>query len=102
MSNQTIGSNWPLASDSDAASLPKRIRTGGLVITLAGLALIISMADFLQYNFGDQLVERGLTLEQVNVTKEQARAFNKDLVNYISHLHIAIAGYGMGVGIRGN
>jgi hypothetical protein len=60
---------------------------------------IISMIHFLFYNFGDHLTERGISLNEVSVTKAQVRVFNEDLVNYISHLHIAIAGYGMATGL---
>jgi hypothetical protein len=60
---------------------------------------IISNIHFLFVNFSDQFLERGISLEQVGVTKAQIRAFNPDLVNYVSHLHIAIAGYGMALGL---
>ena len=36
--------------------------------------------NFLLVNFSDQFLERGISLEQVGVTKVQIRAFNPDLV----------------------
>ena len=33
------------------------------------------------------------------MTKTQVREFSPELANYISHLHIAIAGYGMAIGL---
>lgn len=68
------------------------------MIAVLGVLQILSMMHFLVHNFGDQLTERGITLEEVGVTKMQVQAFSQDLVNYISHLHIAIAGYGMATG----
>ncbi len=78
---------------------PPRIWRGARLIALLGLVQVLSMVHFLYFNFGEQLTERGITLNEVGVTKAQLRAFNEDLLNYISHLHIAIAGYGMATGL---
>lgn len=75
------------------------IRRGAQLIALVGLVQVISSIHFLFVNFSDQFLERGISLEQVGVTKAQIRAFNPDLLNYISHLHIAIAGFGMALGL---
>lgn len=79
--------------------MPPRIRRAAQLIALLGVLQVLSMIHFAIYNFGDQLTERGITLNEVGVTKAQVQAFNADLVNYISHLHIAIAGYGMATGL---
>ncbi len=84
---------------TDASATLSRIRWGARLIALVGVVQIISNIHFLFVNFSDQFLERGISLEQVGVTKAQIRAFNPDLVNYISHLHIAIAGYGMALGL---
>ena len=76
-----------------------RIRRGARLIAFLGIVQIISSIHFLFVNFSEQFLERGIALEQVGVTKAQIRAFNEDLLDYISHLHIAIAGYGMAVGL---
>ena len=76
-----------------------RIRRGAWVIAVVGMLQIGSNIIFLFANFSEKFLERGITLEQVGVTKAQIRAFNPDLVNYVSHLHIAIAGYGMALGL---
>lgn len=78
---------------------PARIRIGARLIALLAILQILSMTHFLYFNFGEQLTERGISLNEVGVTKAQLRAFNEDLLNYISHLHIAIAGYGMATGL---
>jgi hypothetical protein len=84
---------------TDASETLPRIRRGARLMALVGTVQIISSIHFLFVNFSDQFLERGLSLEQVGVTKAQIRAFNPDLVNYVSHLHIAIAGYGMALGL---
>ena len=76
-----------------------RVRRGARLIALVGLVQIVNNINFLFRNFGDQFLERGITLNEVGVTKAQIGAFNADLLNYISHLHIAIAGYGMAMGL---
>ena len=76
-----------------------RIRRGARLIALVGIMQIVSNIHFLFVNFSDQFLERGISVEQVGVTKAQIRAFSPDLVNYVSHLHIAIAGYGMALGL---
>lgn len=83
----------------DSDQTPPRIRRAAQLIALLGVLQILSMIHFFYYNFGDQLTERGITLDEVGVTKAQVRVFNEDLVNYISHLHIAVAGYGMATGL---
>ena len=83
----------------DSDGMPPRIRRAAQLIALLGILQILSMIHFLYFNFGDQLTERGISLNEVGVTKAQVRAFNEDLLNYISHLHIAIAGYGMATGL---
>jgi len=85
------------ARDPDV--MPPRIRRAAQFIALLGVLQILSMVHFFIYNFGDQITERGVALSEVGVTKAQVQAFSEDLVNYISHLHIAIAGYGMATGL---
>jgi hypothetical protein len=83
----------------EAREMPPRIRRAAQLIAFLGVLQILSMIHFFFYNFGDQLTERGISLNEVGVTKAQVRGFSEDLVNYISHLHIAIAGYGMATGL---
>lgn len=84
---------------TQASETLPRVRRGARLIALVGIVQIMSNIHFLFVNFGEQFLERGISLEQVGVTKAQIHAFNPDLVNYISHLHIAIAGYGMALGL---
>jgi hypothetical protein len=46
-----------------------RVRRGARVIALVGMVQIISNIHFLFVNFSDQFLERGISLEQVGVTK---------------------------------
>ena len=87
-----------VADSRELHAVPARARWAARAIVLLGLAQVASMIHFLFYNLGDSLTERGITLHEVGVTKAALNAFNSDLVNYISHLHIAIAGYGMAMG----
>lgn len=87
------------AERHDSGGMPPRIRRAAQLIALLGILQILSMIHFFYFNFGDQLTERGISLNEIGVTKAQVRAFNEDLLNYISHLHIAIAGYGMATGL---
>ena len=66
---------------------------------MAGLAEMASAIHFLAKNFSQDFLERGITLSEVGVTKAEIRAFNPDLLNYISHLHIAVAGLAMALGL---
>lgn len=79
--------------------VPPRIRRAARLIALLGIVQILSMIHFFYFSFGDPLTERGISLDEVGVTKAQVRAFSEDLLNYISHLHIALAGYGMATGL---
>ena len=83
----------------DPGGMPPRIRRAAQLIALLGVLQILSMIHFLIYNFGDKITERGITHNEVGVTKAEVQAFSENLVNYISHLHIAIAGYGMATGL---
>jgi len=75
-----------------------RIRWGARLIAVLGALQAASMVHFFFHNFGDELTERGISMREVGVSKAQLVAFNADLANYISHLHIAIAGFGMATG----
>ena len=77
----------------------RRQRLGAGLMALAGLALIISNIQFFFKNFSDDFLEQGITIAEVGVTKTEIGAFSSDLLNYISHLHIAISGLSIGLGI---
>ena len=77
----------------------RRQRLGAGLMALGGLALVISNIQFFLKNFSDDFLEQGITIAEVGVTKTEIGAFSSDLLNYISHLHIAISGLSIGLGI---
>ena len=87
-----------VADNREPYVAPGRTLWAARVIVVLGVVQAASMVHFLFYNLGDSLTERGISLREVGVTKAELLAFNADLVHYISHLHIAIAGYGIATG----
>ena len=79
--------------------IERRQRLGAGLMALGGLVLIISNIQFFFKNFSDDFLEQGITIAIVGVTKTEIGAFSSDLLNYISHLHIAISGLSIGLGI---
>ncbi len=77
----------------------RKARIGATIMALAGLGYVIQNVDFFFQNFSEDFLARGITIQQVGVTKAEIRAFNADLMEYISHLHIAVAGLAIALGI---
>jgi hypothetical protein len=84
---------------SDAAAL----RIGAGVMTLAATAFAGYGVLFLIRNFSDGFLELGIGPGEVDVGKDQTQAFSPSLAHYISHLHLALAGFlaatGVAVGV---
>jgi hypothetical protein len=70
-----------------------RLRVGSGIMALAGLGFIGYGVLFLVRNFTDSFLELGIGREQVDVGKDQIEQFSPDLLHYVSHLHIAVAGF---------
>ena len=70
-----------------------RLRTGAALMTLAGLAFVAYAAAFLILNFTGSFLELGIGPDQVDKGKAEVEAFSPQLYHYISHLHIALAGF---------
>jgi cytochrome bd-type quinol oxidase subunit 2 len=79
------------------------LRIGAGVMTLAAAALAAYGVIFLIRNFSDSFLELGIGPGEVDVGKDQIRAFSPSLAHYISHLHLAVAGFlaatGVAVGV---
>lgn len=69
------------------------LRLGGSLMTLAGLGFVGYAVIFFVRNFTDSFLELGITSAQVDVGRTEIQAFSPDLYEYISHLHIAVAGF---------
>lgn len=70
-----------------------RLRTGAALMTLGGLAFVGYAAVFLVLNFAGAFLELGIGPEQVDKGKAEIEAFSPQLSHYISHIHIALAGF---------
>ena len=80
---------------NDAAAL----RIGAGAMTLAAAAFVGYGVIFLIRNFSDSFLELGIGPEEVDVGKDQIQAFSPSLAHYISHLHLALAGFLAATGV---
>ncbi|MGH2692013.1 MAG: hypothetical protein ACRDHM_05875 [Actinomycetota bacterium] len=69
------------------------LRWGSWLMGLAAVGFIGYAAIFFVLNFTDQFLELGIGREQVPVGRDEIQAFSPQLFEYISHLHIAVAGF---------
>ena len=76
-----------------------RLRLGSAIMALAGLGFVGYGVIFFLRNFTDSFLELGIGPGQVDVGKTEIEAFSPDLLHYISHLHIAVAGFIAAAGI---
>ena len=77
---------------------PPALRWGALLMSIAGVAFIGYGVIFFIRNFTGFL-ELGIGPDQVASGKDEIKAFDSDLFHYISHLHIALAGFITAVGL---
>ena len=75
-----------------------RLTLGAVLVALAGVGLVGYGIVFLIRNFIG-FTELGLSSRHVGGTPEQIRSFSPDLYEYISHLHMAISGLLIALGI---
>jgi hypothetical protein len=66
---------------------------GSWLIGIAAVAFIGYAAIFFVLNFTDGFLELGIGPEQVDVGRDAIQDFSPSLFHYISHLHIAVAGF---------
>lgn len=76
-----------------------RLRRGSAVMALAGLGFVGYGVLFFVRNFTDSFLELGIGRGQVDVGKSEIEQFSPDLLHYVSHLHIAVAGFIAAAGI---
>jgi hypothetical protein len=75
------------------------LKAGSALMTLGGVAFVAYAIWFLVRNFTGSFLELGIGPEQVNVGRDQIRNFSPSLFHYISHLHIAVAGFVAATGL---
>lgn len=76
-----------------------RLRLGSAIMSLAGVGFVGYGVIFFVRNFTDSFLELGIGPGQVDVGKTEIEQFSPDLLNYISHLHIAVSGFIAAAGI---
>jgi hypothetical protein len=69
------------------------LRNGSALMALAGIGFIGYGVIFFVRNFTGAFLELGIGPEQVDVGRDQIRAFSGELYHYVSHLHIALSGF---------
>jgi hypothetical protein len=82
-----------VAAQRRPAGAESSLRWGTLLMGLAALGFIGYAVIFFVLNFTDSFLELGIGREQVDVGRGEIQAFSPSLFHYISHLHIAVAGF---------
>lgn len=81
-----------VAADGRARAAKPSLRSGSWLMGLAGVGAIGYAIVFFILNFTGQFLELGIGPEQVDVGRTEIEEFSPSLFQYISHLHIALAG----------
>jgi hypothetical protein len=76
-----------------AAPESQSLRVGTWLMVIGAVAFIGYAIVFFILNFTDRFLELGIGSDQVSVNKDQIKDFSPSLYDYISHLHIAVAGF---------
>jgi hypothetical protein len=82
----------PVAAEGD-------LRFGSWLMGAAAAGFIGYAVILLIRNFTDSFLELGIGPNEVNVGKEAIQNFSPSLFHYISHLHIAVAGFIAATGV---
>lgn len=77
----------------------RNLRSGSLLMGVGAVAFIGYAVVFFILNFTDSFLELGIGPEQVDVGRIEIQAFSPSLFHYISHLHIAVAGFIAATGV---
>ncbi|TDE15762.1 hypothetical protein [Jiangella asiatica] len=88
-----------MATGSVQTGTEPNLRVGSGLMALAGVGFIGYGVIFFILNFSDDFLELGITTEQVPVTRDEIKQFSPELFEYVSHLHIAIAGFLIALGV---
>jgi len=69
------------------------LRIGSWLMILGAVAFIGYAILFFVLNFTDRFLELGIGHDQVDVGKDEIEALSPSLKDYISHLHVPVAGF---------
>jgi hypothetical protein len=86
------------ATLTPAATADRRLTRGAAIMAVAGLGFVGYGLLFFIQNFTGFL-ELGISHAQVDVGRAEIQAFSPSLTHYLSHLHIALAGFVAAAGI---
>lgn len=76
-----------------------RLALGSLLMSIGSLAFVAYAVVFFVRNFTDEFLELGIGPGQVDVGRTEIEAFSPQLFDYVSHLHIAVAGFIAATGV---
>ena len=91
-----------MATETAAPARPgtgSALRNGSLIMAVAGLGFVGYGVLFFIRNFTDSFLELGIGEGEVSVSKDQIQEFSPSLYHYISHLHLAVAGFIAAAGV---
>ena len=88
-----------VAEREGQSSTETRLRVGSWLMGIAAAGFIGYAVIFFVRNFTDSFLELGIGPHQVDVGKREIQAFSPSLYEYISHLHIAVAGFIAATGV---
>jgi hypothetical protein len=95
MSTAETTSTSPVAT-GDTTPL---LRIGSVLMAIGGIAFVGYAVVFFVRNFTGSFLELGIGPHEVSVSRTEIEAFNPSLVEYVSHLHIALSGFIAATGI---
>jgi len=77
----------------------QQLKIGAYIVTFSGLVWIVFGIIFFVHAFSDSYLEIGIGPHEVSRNKDEIQAFSPSLYEYIKHLHVALAGFSIGIGM---
>jgi hypothetical protein len=87
------------AAAAAPAVTDRNVKLGAGLMAVAGLGFVGYGVIFFVLNFSSQFLELGISQNEVPVTRGEIVEFSPELFHYVSHLHIAIAGFLVALGV---
>jgi hypothetical protein len=81
------------------ATIQRNLNRGATLMTVAAVAFIAYAALFLTLSFTGRNLELGITTSEVDKTGDEINAFSPSLMDYVRHLHVAVAGFVAALGV---
>jgi hypothetical protein len=88
-----VGDTTSISVERTETGAASALRIGSWLMGLAAAGFIGYAVIFFVRNFTDSFLELGIGPAEVDVGKEEIRAFSLSLFEYVSHLHVAVAGF---------